>query len=158
MSSRPVDLERVAEQLVERFAGPAGDRGVELRIEPAGSPAPVRADPDRLLQVGSNLVENALRATPRGGSVTVGVQGHELTVRDTGPGLASEDLPRAFERFYLHQKLTAQEPSGSGLGLAIVKELTEAMGGTASVRSTLGRGSEFTIALPAPATAESGVR
>ena len=69
-------------------------------------------------------------------------------MRDTGPGLAPGDLERAFERFYLHQKLTAHAESGSGLGLAIVKELTEAMGGTARVRSTLGEGSEFTIALP----------
>ena len=156
VSSQPMELELMAEQLVERFAGPARELEVELAIERAGHAAAVLADPDRLLQVGSNLVENALRATPAGGSVTIRVRGSELTVRDTGPGLAPEDVERAFERFYLHGKLTAHEQAGSGLGLAIVKELTEAMGGTARVRSSLGQGSDFTIALPLATGAGTG--
>jgi signal transduction histidine kinase len=116
----------------------------------------VLADPDRVLQVASNLVENALRATPHGGTVTIRIEGPELSVLDTGPGLAAEDLPRAFERFYLHEKLTAHEESGSGLGLAIVKELTEAMGGTATVHSLPGEGSRFTILLPVADAAPVG--
>jgi two-component system sensor histidine kinase BaeS len=158
VSHQPVELEHVAEQLVERFAASARELGVALGIERPGPARPVLADPDRALQVASNLVENALQATPRGGSVSIRVEGTALSVRDTGPGLAPEDLPRAFERFYLHEKQTPHEQSGSGLGLAIVKELTEAMGGTATVRSTPGEGSEFTVELspaadPAPAGA-----
>jgi two-component system sensor histidine kinase BaeS len=149
ISRQPVELEQVGEQLIERFGGSARELGVELGMDGAGAAGPVLADPDRVLQVASNLVENALRATPQGGAVTVHIEGTAVSVRDTGPGLAPEDIPRAFERFYLHEKLTAHEQSGSGLGLAIVKELTEAMGGTATVRSVRGEGTEFTITLPA---------
>lgn len=157
VSRQPVELEHVAEQLVERFAGTARELGVALGIERPGPARSVLADPDRVLQVASNLVENALRATPQGGSVSIRVEGTALSVRDTGPGLAPEDLPRAFERFYLHERQTAHEQSGSGLGLAIVKELTEAMGGTATVRSTPGEGSEFTVELsPAAGRAPVG--
>jgi two-component system sensor histidine kinase BaeS len=156
ISRRPVDLGQVAEQLTERFRAQARELGVGLGVERSDQHCPVLADPDRVLQVGSNLVENALRATPQGGQVTVRVEGTELSVLDTGPGLAAEDIPRAFDRFYLHQKLTAHEQSGSGLGLAIVKELTEAMGGTATVDSAPGEGSRFRISLPAADTAVVG--
>jgi len=153
VSREPVELAEVAGQLVRRFAGQAQKLGVGLELRRPDGPSRVLADPGRVLQVASNLVENALRATPRGGSVIVEVRGRTLSVRDTGPGLAAEDIPRAFERFYLHEKLAArgdgEGPSGSGLGLAIVKELTDAMGGAAAVTSTPGRGSEFSITLPA---------
>jgi two-component system OmpR family sensor kinase len=148
VSSQPVDLRQVSEQVAERFGGLARDYGVSLDIQSSGEACPVLADPDRVLQVASNLVENALRATPRGGSVTIHADEAKLSIRDSGPGLERQDLPRAFERFYLHEKLTAHDRAGSGLGLAIVKELTEAMGGTAAVRSSPGQGSEFTISLP----------
>ncbi len=144
-----VDLDQVGDQLLERFEGSARDFGVALRVERlAGGSAAAIADPDRVLQVASNLVENALRVTPEGGAVMIRLGHASLSVCDTGPGLADEDLLRAFDRFYLHQKLASHEDSGSGLGLAVVKELTEAMGGTASVQSRPGQGSEFTIALP----------
>jgi two-component system sensor histidine kinase BaeS len=149
----PVELSQVADQLVERFGAQAERLGVGLEVRRRAGPARVLGDPGRVLQVGSNLVENALRATPRGGSVLIEVRGRTLSVHDTGPGLAPEDVPRAFERFYLHERLAAAgdggEHPGSGLGLAIVKELTEAMGGAATVTSTPGRGSEFSITLPA---------
>ncbi|HEV3128327.1 MAG TPA: HAMP domain-containing sensor histidine kinase [Solirubrobacteraceae bacterium] len=156
VSQQPVDLEQVADQLTERFGASARELGVALGTEHSGEPRPVLADPDRVLQVASNLVENALRATPHEGTVTIRIEGPELSVLDTGPGLAAEDLPRAFERFYLHEKLTAHEESGSGLGLAIVKELTEAMGGTATVHSLPGEGSRFTILLPVADAAPVG--
>jgi len=97
----------------------------------------------------SNLVENALRCTPSGGSVTVTAKPGTLTVEDTGPGLAAADLPRAFERFYLYNRSGKNRRVGTGLGLAIVKELTEAMGGSVTVDSRPGRGTRFTITLPA---------
>ena len=106
-------------------------------------------DEGRLLQATSNLVENALRLTPAGGSVEVRARPGSISVRDTGPGLAAEDLPRAFDRFYLHDRYRSERAVGSGLGLAIVKELTVAMGGEVSAAESPGGGAEFTIRLPA---------
>ena len=100
----------------------------------------------------SNLIENAVRSTPTGGGVTVTAEPGGLTVADTGPGLAPEDLPRAFERFYLYSRYVTNRAVGTGLGLAIVKELTEAMDGTVTVQSAPGRGTTFVIQIPeAPA-------
>jgi signal transduction histidine kinase len=113
----------------------------------------VVADHDRLLQVASNLVENALRETPRGGSVAVEAEANRLSVSDTGPGLERDDLPRAFDRFFLYDKYGRERPVGSGLGLAIVRQLAEAMGGSVSVASVAGEGATFTVALPALAHA-----
>jgi signal transduction histidine kinase len=108
--------------------------------------------------VASNLVENALRSTPPGGTVRVRVEPGVLTVEDTGVGLPPEDLPHAFERFYLHDRNPdGRRRIGTGLGLAIVKELTERMGGTVSVRSTVGAGTTFAVQLP-PARGRVGTR
>ena len=89
-----------------------------------------------MLQIASNLVENALRETPAGGRVTVAVAPGLLSVSDTGPGIEAEDLPHAFERFYLYDKVGRDRPVGSGLGLAIVRQLAAAMGGSVSVESS----------------------
>jgi signal transduction histidine kinase len=88
-----------------------------------------------LLQVASNLVENALRETPAGGSVTVRAEPGRLLVSDTGPGIPLDDVSHAFERFYLYDKIGKERPVGSGLGLAIVKQLVVAMGGDVRVES-----------------------
>jgi signal transduction histidine kinase len=96
----------------------------------ANPPAPAWADPDRVLQILSNLIENALRCTPAGGSVTVSAAPGGLAVADTGPGLEPDELPHAFERFFLYSRYAANRAVGTGLGLAIVKELVDAMGGT----------------------------
>jgi signal transduction histidine kinase len=102
-----------------------------------------------VLQVLSNLLENALRSTPAGGEVVVRAAAGRLTVADTGPGLAAEELPRAFERFFLYSRYAQNRAVGTGLGLAIVKELAEAMGGTVTVESAPGRGTSFVVGLPA---------
>jgi two-component system sensor histidine kinase BaeS len=102
-----------------------------------------------VLQVVSNLVENALRLTPAGGEVRIVTGPGLLRVEDTGPGLEDADRDRAFERFYLHERYGRERAVGTGLGLAIVKELTEAMGGTVSVESEPGRLTTFTIRLGA---------
>jgi signal transduction histidine kinase len=116
----------------------------------SGAPhAWARGDEDRLLQVTSNLIENALRLTPAGGVVIVRADRGQISVRDTGPGLSAEDLPRAFERFYLHDRYRSERSAGSGLGLAIVKELITAMGGTVAATSPPEGGDEFTLSLPA---------
>jgi two-component system sensor histidine kinase BaeS len=139
-----VDLAEVAREAVRRYAAEAGD--VRLGAV-ATDDARALGDHDRLLQVVSNLVENGLRSTPPGGSVTVRAEPGLVAVEDTGLGLPAEDLTRAFERFYLYDKLGAGRRLGTGLGLAIVKELTEAMGGTVSVTSAVGRGTTFTVRL-----------
>jgi len=141
----PVDLAEVAREAVRRHAATAQDFGVELTAD--GEESWVEADQDRVLQVTSNLVENALRETPAGGRVTVSARPGLLAVADTGPGIAPEDIPHAFERFYLYDKLSRDRPVGSGLGLAIVKQLALAMRGDVSVRSD-GGGTTFELRLP----------
>ena len=108
-------------------------------------------DPDRVLQALSNLVENALRSTPRGGTVEILAAPGRLDVVDDGPGVDEDELPHAFERFYLYERHCGDRQVGTGLGLAIVRELAEAMGGSAEARSQPGVGSTFTIRLPLPA-------
>jgi len=147
VTPQTVDLAAIAAEAVGRHAGEAGRVGVSLAAE-APAPAGATADPDRVLQVLSNLIENALRSTPAGGSVTVTARPGELSVADTGPGLPADDLPHAFERFYLHGRYATNKAVGTGLGLAIVKELTEAMDGSVSVESAPGRGTTFVVGLP----------
>ena len=144
-----VDLAEVAADVVRRYQQQAAAFGVDVTAVSEG-PAPAVADADRALQVVSNLVENALRLTPRGGEVRVVTAPGLLRVEDTGPGLQPEERSRAFERFYLHERYGRERPVGTGLGLAIVKELTEAMGGRVEVVSEPGRLTAFTVRLPAP--------
>lgn len=146
-----VDLTEVAADAVRRYQPQAAAFGVELVVVSEG-PAPAVADADRALQVVSNLVENALRLTPRGGEVRVVTAPGVLRVEDTGPGLQQEERDRAFERFFLHERYGRERPVGTGLGLAIVKELTEAMGGSVKVVSEPGRLTAFTVELPRPVT------
>jgi signal transduction histidine kinase len=116
-------------------------------------PAPAIADADRVLQIVSNLVENALRLTPPGGEVRVVAAPGVLRVEDTGPGIAETDTEHAFERFYLHERYGLERKVGTGLGLAIVKELTLAMGGDVGVESRPGTLTVFTVRLRIPKVA-----
>jgi signal transduction histidine kinase len=143
-----VDLAEIARESASRHSARARELGVELRLEQNGR-APANADPDRLLQAVSNLVENALRCTPAGGTVTVTAIPGELRVEDTGPGIAPEEVPHAFERFFLYRRYNGERPVGTGLGLAIVRELAVAMGGDVNVTSGAA-GATFTIRLPVP--------
>jgi signal transduction histidine kinase len=116
---------------------------------PPGLPL-AQADAERLEQVLSNLLRNGVRHTSPGGIVVAAVSADaehvSIVVRDTGEGIAPEDLPHIWERFYRGENHRSSD-GGAGLGLAIVKELTEAMGGTVAVESTPGQGSCFTIRL-----------
>jgi len=143
----PFDLGTIAREAVQRYEAQARSFNVTLEALVPGA-APATADADRTLQIASNLVENALRLTPAGGVVRVLAEPGQLTVEDTGPGLAPEDIPRAFERFYLHSRYGDERPVGTGLGLAIVKELVEGMGGSVEVESEPGRATRFTVHLP----------
>jgi two-component system sensor histidine kinase BaeS len=154
-----VDLAAVADDVVRRYEATARDAGLTLLVNTEAGGGAV-ADHDRVLQVVSNLVENAIRCTPAPGTVTITTAPAAITVSDSGRGLTSDDLPRAFERFYLYSRYGTDRPVGTGLGLAIVKDLTEAMGGTVSVSSAVGVGTAFTVALPpgeAPSAAVAAV-
>ena len=113
----------------------------------------VRADRERLGQVLRNLVANAITHTPVGGAIAVRAEAVggavRLVVEDTGSGIAAEDLPNVFERFYRADAARARGTGGAGLGLAIVKQLVLAQGGAVAVESQLGKGARFTVTLPA---------
>jgi signal transduction histidine kinase len=145
--------------VARRYEATARDAGLALNLTFA-TDSPATADHDRVLQVVSNLVENAVRCTPSPGTVTIAAAPGLVSVADTGRGLTSDDLPRAFERFYLYSRYGNDRPVGTGLGLAIVKELTEAMGGRVRVSSAVGVGTAFFVDLPigpaAPALAGDG--
>ncbi|MFD9281739.1 sensor histidine kinase [Streptomyces mirabilis] len=131
--------------------------GIRLDVHTEGDPA-LTADPIRLRQAVTNLVSNSLRHTPADGSVTLraapaGQEGKEaetvvIEVADTGTGIAPEDLPLVFERFWRAERSRSRQTGGSGLGLAIVRQLMEAHGGTATARSSPGIGPVFTLQLP----------
>ncbi len=145
---QPLDLGDAAREAVRRYEGQARAFGVDLEAV-ASDGAPAQADLDRVVQVVSNLVENALRSTPAGGRVQVVAEPGRITVTDTGHGLPAQDVDRAFERFYLYDKASKDGRTvGTGLGLAIVKELIAAMDGSIEVRSELGRGTTFVVRLP----------
>ncbi len=147
-----IDLGEVADDAVRRYGKQAASFGVAL-LAVSEEHAPAIADADRVLQVVSNLVENALRLTPPGGEVRVVAEPGILRVEDTGPGLAEADTERAFERFYLHERYGRERQVGTGLGLAIVKELTLAMGGSVAVESSPGTRTVFTVRLHEPKVA-----
>src|SRR6476659_7796740 len=144
-----IDLAEVAEDAVRRYQPQAESFGVALYAVGNGS-APAIGDADRVLQVVSNLVENALRLTPADGEVRVVTTPGVLRVEDTGPGIAETDTEHAFDRFYLHERYGRERPVGTGLGLAIVKELTLAMGGSVDVESRPGVPTVFTVRLGVP--------
>jgi two-component system, OmpR family, sensor kinase len=146
-----VDLAAVARAAVDRHTPRARELGVELSTPSTGAGSACGVgDEDRLMQAVSNLIENALRLTPAGGAVTVTAGEGAISVRDTGPGLAPEDLPHAFERFYLYERYRSERAVGSGLGLAIVKELTAAMDGTVEAATMPEGGAQFILRVPAP--------
>ena len=142
-----VDLGRVAREAEGRHAAAAEGFGVRLAVD-AVPGAAAMGDHDRVVRMASNLVENALRVTPSGGAVSIQARPGTLTVTDTGPGLAPEDVARAFEPFPANAKPEGDRPPGSGLGLAIAQRLVRDLGGTIRVHSTVGQGSTFVVSLP----------
>jgi signal transduction histidine kinase len=149
---RPDDLRAAVESSVEQALPGARRRGVSVSLKLPGRPVRIRHDPQRLGQVVTNLVGNALKFTPRGGSVTVELQptreGAQIVVQDTGVGIEADELPRIFDRFYRGSKVAEARGAGSGLGLAIVKSVVDMHSGRVSVVSRPGQGSTFTVAVP----------
>ena len=159
-----VDLREVVQRAAGRLVAQALDAGLTLDIACGPVVVPVRVDPERIGQVVTNLVGNAVRATPEGGQVTVrcGLAGAAagagraappeaaIVVTDTGEGLAADDLERVFERFYrVPGRRSVENESGSGIGLTIARGIVHAHGGTLSAMSPgPGLGATFTVALP----------
>ncbi len=144
-----VNVTQFLSELRDRFAPIAADAEISLDLElDPGLPALV-TDRDRLAQILTNLLDNAIKYTGAGGRVTLAARaaGGEvaLTVSDTGVGIAPEDLPFVFDRFFRVERSRAQEYGGAGLGLAISRSLAEALGGRLSVASQPGQGTVFTL-------------
>jgi two-component system phosphate regulon sensor histidine kinase PhoR len=147
-----VSLASVARRCLADYEPVAAAKQIELRCE-FESPGPtLHADVEATREILANLIDNAIKYTPGQGSVTVHCQTDggfaQLAVKDTGPGIPAEHLERLFERFYRVDRARSRELGGTGLGLSIVKHLTQAMGGTVQVASTIGQGSVFTVRLP----------
>jgi signal transduction histidine kinase len=148
---RLFDIERLFENVAGRHERDAHTKGVAIRIHVDAQADQVAADPDRIEQAIENLVGNALRHTPAGGTITLSATQTDgvatLSVSDTGGGIAPEHLPNVFERFYKVDTSRAAESTGSGLGLSITKAIVERHGGTIRVTSQPGH-TIFTVVLP----------
>ena len=143
----PTDVAKLLSDSVASFNAQADAAGIALVIAVDGALPHVDLDPVRMREVLSNLLSNAIRYTPRGGTVRVGATAANgdvrLVVRDSGPGIAADLLPHVFDRFY-----KSEESHGAGLGLAIAKSLVVAHGGQIEATSALGQGTEMRITLP----------
>jgi two-component system phosphate regulon sensor histidine kinase PhoR len=149
--SHEISASQLMREAQQYFAEMAHLQGSELSIE-LSQDAMVKADPEAVHQVFSNLISNAVKYCPPGTPIVIGANeredGIEFFVRDSGPGIASEHLPRLFQRFYRVDKARSLESGGTGLGLAIVKHIVLAHGGSVRVESELNHGSTFFFTLP----------
>jgi signal transduction histidine kinase len=146
-----IDINSTCEEAVERIRPLAQSRNTSIQLTTNG-PVPLRADPEDLQLVWTNLLENAVRYSPEGSSVDVSVArvaGHaRIIFADQGIGISQSDLPRVFDRFYRGDRSRTRATGGFGLGLAIVKALVEAYGGTIAAESIPGSGTRMTVNLP----------
>jgi signal transduction histidine kinase len=151
-----MDVDELIEIVVVNSATRAQEKGLQLEHRAAEAGLVCSADPQRLMQVLDNLIDNALRYTPEGGVVTISATRTEaqgrlwaaVTVADTGMGIPDDELPHVFERFFRGEKPRMMQISGTGLGLAIVKEIAALHGGRVTVESEVDKGSAFTLWLP----------
>ncbi len=151
MDLHPTPLRMLAEDTLDVLAGESEQLGVAIHNEISADLPPVSVDTDRLTQVLLNLVDNAVRHTPAGGQVTVAAHPDGVmvwvTVADTGPGIAAEDLPRVFDRFYRADAARNRATGGTGLGLAIVKGIVEAHGGQVRAENNPDGGARMSFSL-----------
>ena len=152
LSIEEIHLPDFTADIARDFALRAKKKGVTLRVEVPADIAPLHADPLRMQQVFTNLVDNALKFTPENGVVTLGAatSGGEtvLWVSDSGQGILSSHLPHIFERFYRVDKGRSREVGGTGLGLSIVKHIARAHGGSVEAESSFGKGTTIRLRLP----------
>ncbi|MBA3074329.1 MAG: HAMP domain-containing protein [Anaerolineae bacterium] len=138
---QPVEINSLIEKILERIQTQAHANKIEFTQHLQNGLTTLQVDPDRITQILNNLINNALRYTPRNGTIELSTTQHSFTtpiiisVTDSGTGISAEDLPHVFDRFYRADKSRSRASGGSGLGLAIVKELVEAHGGTIKVES-----------------------
>jgi signal transduction histidine kinase len=149
---RNTDLKKLSSRIMEVMRLQFSSKDINLELEVSDSPTEAFVDPDRIEQVIRNLLSNAYRYTPEGGSVTLKLITDDgdvvASVTDTGMGIPPEDLPYIFERFYRVDRSRTRRTGGSGIGLAIVKQLVEAMGGRVWATSEARKGSTFLFRLP----------
>jgi len=147
-----VELREFFERVFRKFYGVAGDKEITLSHNLDLHEAKFVFDPDKMEQVLTNLIDNAIRHTNAGGTVHVDVQsaqsGLKIAVKDSGSGIPEEDLPFIFERFYKADKARTRGKGGTGLGLAIVKNIVDAHNGSITVHSMLNEGTSFTFYIP----------
>jgi signal transduction histidine kinase len=152
-----LDLASLAVATAEQMCLLAEDKNIGIKTV-APTPVFVEGDPARLKQVIVNLLDNAIKYTPKGGSLTLSVTAAAdralCEVADTGYGIPAEAIPFIFERFYRVDEARSREIDGAGLGLAIVKSICAAHGGVVEVKSVVGQGSRFIVALPLAAPEE----
>lgn len=150
ISREKFDLAILAKAVLKNFEAEFKNKGIQSSI--MGGEEIVFADRDKISQALINLIANALKYTPAGGSVAVEVSGNEtgsfVTVEDNGPGISQEDLPYIFERFYRTDRSRNSKTGGRGIGLTIAKAIAEAHGGWIDARSEINKGSAFTLTLP----------
>lgn len=151
LSIRKMNLVQLLQELIIILRRKAEKKGIELVFEGTEKEILIEADYDRLKQVFINIISNAISYTLIGGKVAISIAESQksvsVSIKDTGIGIAQEEIPRIFERFYRVDKARSRDSGGTGLGLAIVKHLIEAHHGKISVKSTVGEGTMFTIEL-----------
>ena len=149
---RPDDLRAAVEAAVQQAEPAARRKGVSLVMRLPHEPVRQLHDPQRIGQVLSNLIGNGIKFTPAGGTVTVSLdataEGARLVVADTGVGIAADELPHVFDRFYRGTQVSEERAGGSGLGLSIVHSIVDMHGGRVTVESQLGEGTSVEVALP----------
>lgn len=147
-----VNLTSFINRIIRKFQGIAKENGINISANISEEVTHFSFDPDRIEQVLTNLIDNAIRHTPKGGYVIVTIirdeKGIHMEVKDSGSGISEEDLPFVFERFYKADKARTRGRSGTGLGLAIAKNIIDAHHGQISVQSKLGQGTTFSFFLP----------
>jgi two-component system sensor histidine kinase/response regulator len=154
MESRkePVCLRQILDEVLGLHGPEAGRKRIVLEVDCSDCP-PILADPDHIKQLWTNLISNAIKYTPEGGSVLIRLFPRDGTitaeVSDTGIGIAQQDMPRLFEEFYRTDQAKAFAQHGTGLGLSIVRQVVQECGGDINVESELGKGTRFTFRLPA---------
>ena len=160
-NAKPVDLAAAVKRVVDDASVLAARKEIALSFVAAATP-PVFIDPDRTTEIFGNLINNALKYTQQGGKIDVSVGrcpfGVQVAVRDTGPGIPREDLPKIFTKFYRTSSAERGGNRGTGIGLAFVKALVEGQGGRVYANSTVGVGSTFTVEFPAHMPGKPGVR
>lgn len=166
LDRQPVDLTARLGQIVDDMQHEAEENGLEIRLSSKTKPVTVIADARRITQVVMNLLTNAIRYTPGGGTISVEIEDHvedrdgvyaSISIADTGIGIPEDELDHLFDRFYRVEEARSRHTGGTGLGLSIAHHFIKAHGGFIRVASRLGAGTTFTVYLPAAVETEEAV-